>query len=124
MRQRLSASPWIRISTSRRDDDLRRLVAGDHVFLDVNISVYHFGPHHTLGAACNQLVQRIENRELSGSTSTHVLSEVADRSMLFEASNLPGWSLTGVKGRLQKKPDGSGPVSVSSGSRERAAVPS
>ena len=24
--------------------------------------------------------------------------------MLFEASNLPGWSLTGVKGRLQKKP--------------------
>jgi predicted nucleic acid-binding protein len=80
------------------------LVAGDHVFLDANTLVYHFGPHPTLGAACNQLVHRIENQELSGSTSTHVLSEVAHRLMLFEASNLPGWSLTGVKGRLQKKP--------------------
>jgi predicted nucleic acid-binding protein len=79
-------------------------VAGDHIFLDANTLVYHFGPHPTLGAACNQLVHRIENRELSGSTSTHVLSEVAHRLMLFEASNLPGWSLTGVKGRLQKKP--------------------
>jgi hypothetical protein len=72
------------------------LVAGDHIFLDANTLVYYFGPHLTLGAACNQRVHRIENRELSGSPSTHVLSEVAHRFMLFEASNLLGWSLTGV----------------------------
>ena len=27
------------------------LVAGDHVFLDANTLVYHFGPHPALGAA-------------------------------------------------------------------------
>lgn len=80
------------------------LAAGDHVFLDANTFIYHFGPHPTFGPACNQLVQRIENQELLGFTSTHVLSEVAHRLMLFEAATLPGWSLSGVRQHLQRQP--------------------
>ena len=76
------------------------LVAGDHVFLDANTLVYHFCPHPSFGTACNDLLYRIESQDLLASTSTHVLTEVAHRLMLFEASSLPGWSLTGVKARL------------------------
>ena len=35
-------------------------VAGEHIFLDANTLVYHFGPHPTLGAACKRLMERIE----------------------------------------------------------------
>ena len=94
------------------------LVAGDHVFLDANTLVYHFGPHPTLGAACNQLVQRIENRELSGSTSTHVLGEVAHRLMLFEASELARLVLDRrERSSAEEARNGSGPVPVSCGGR-------
>ncbi len=48
------------------------LVAGDHVFLDANTLVYHFGPHPTFGAACNGLLYRIENQEPVAFTSTYV----------------------------------------------------
>jgi predicted nucleic acid-binding protein len=80
------------------------LVAGDHIFLDANTLIYHFSPHPSLGTVCNQLVQRIENGDLLGFTSTHILSEVAHRLMLLEASSLPGWTLAKVKQRLQRQP--------------------
>ena len=47
------------------------LLSGDSVFLDANTLIYHFSSHATFGAACTQLVQRIENGELAGYTSTH-----------------------------------------------------
>jgi len=70
------------------------LVAGESVFIDANTLIYHFGPHPTFGAACNQLIGRIKNQELRGYTSTHVLGEVAHQLMIVEASTLPGWSLS------------------------------
>ena len=66
------------------------LVAGDSVFVDSNILIYHFGPHPTLAASCSQLVQRIENLDVHGFTSSHVLGEVAHRLMVFEASTAAG----------------------------------
>jgi hypothetical protein len=81
---------------------LADLLAGESVFLDANIWIYHFSPHPTLGAACNQLVRRIEGGQLPGFTSTHVLAEVAHQMMILEASALPGWTLGGVRQRLQK----------------------
>ena len=48
------------------------LVAADSVFLDANTFIYHFGPDPNLGATCSQLLQRIENQELTGFTSVHV----------------------------------------------------
>jgi predicted nucleic acid-binding protein len=80
------------------------LVAGDSIFVDANILVYHFGPHPTLGPVCHQLIQRIENRDLQGFTSTHVLGEVAHQLMIVEAANRPGWGLGKVKQRLQQQP--------------------
>jgi predicted nucleic acid-binding protein len=81
------------------------LVAGQQVFLDANTLVYHFGPHAVLGPACKQLLQRIENQELDGFTSTPILTEVAHRMMLVEASARPGWGSVNVRSRLQKQPN-------------------
>lgn len=61
-----------------------QLKSGDSVFLDANTLVYHFGLHPTLGAACNELLARIERQDLLGYTSTHVLSELAHRMMMVE----------------------------------------
>ena len=83
---------------------LADLLVGESVFLDANIWIYHFGPHATLGAPCSQLVQRIENQQLHGFTSTHVLAEVAHQLMIVEASALPGWAPAKVRQRLRQQP--------------------
>jgi predicted nucleic acid-binding protein len=80
------------------------LATGDSVFVDANILVYHFGPHPTFGTTCRQLLQRIENQDLVGFTSTHVLGEVAHQLMIAEALTLPGWSAAKVKKRLRQQP--------------------
>jgi uncharacterized protein len=80
------------------------LLRGDSVFLDANTLVYHFEPHPTFGPAANELMTRIENQELLGFTATHILTEVAHRMMMIEASRLPGWGPTNVKQRLQRQP--------------------
>src|SRR5262249_34342467 len=67
------------------------LVAGDAVFVDANTLPYHFEPHAVWGPPCSDLLQRIENRELAGFTSTHALSEVSHRLMTIQASALFGW---------------------------------
>ena len=73
------------------------LALHDSVFLDANTLVYHFASHQVFGPAANQLMTRIENQELVGYTSTHMLSETAHRLMMIEAATLPGWKQTKVK---------------------------
>jgi predicted nucleic acid-binding protein len=80
------------------------LVAGEAVFLDANTFIYYLGPHPVLGTVCGQLVQRIENQDLQGFTSTHVLGEVAHRLMIFEAMTVGGWVLGKVRQRLRQQP--------------------
>jgi predicted nucleic acid-binding protein len=80
------------------------LVNGDSVFLDANTLIYHFGPHPQFGPACHQLIQRIENQDLLGFTSTHILTEVAHRLMTLEAATLAGWSSRQVTRRLRQQP--------------------
>lgn len=80
------------------------LLAGESVFLDANTLIYYFGPHPTFGAACSQLIRRIETGQLPGFTSTHVLGEVAHQLMIAEASALPGWSPGKVRQRLRQQP--------------------
>ncbi len=79
------------------------LAAGESIFLDANVMVYHFAPHPIFGPACSQFVQRIENGDLAGFTSTAVLSELAHRLMMFEASALFGWP-SKVVDRLKQNP--------------------
>ncbi len=80
------------------------LAVGDSVFLDANILVFHFAPDPAYGPPCGQLVQQIQNQQLKGFTSTHVLGEVAHRLMVLEASNLAGWVTGKVKRRLKQHP--------------------
>ncbi len=80
------------------------LVAGDEVFIDANTLTYHFEPHAVWGPPCTDLLQRIENRELAGFTSTHALSEVSHRLMTIQASVLFGWPFAGIGNRLRTHP--------------------
>jgi predicted nucleic acid-binding protein len=93
------------------------LPAGAAVFLDANTLVYHFQPHPAFGAACTDLVERIEHQQLAGFTSTHVLSELAHRLMTLEACALFGWPFAGIAQRLRGHP-----AQVQSLTRFRLAV--
>ncbi len=76
--------------------------SGAAIFLDANTLIYHFGNEPKYGAACTQLIKRIELRDLSGFTSAHALADVAHRLMTLEAMKLKGWPQTGVAARLRK----------------------
>jgi len=80
------------------------LQAGASVFVDANTLVYHFEPHPVLGPACTALIRRIELGEITGVTSTHVLTEVAHRLMTIEAMKRFGWPLAGIAQRLRRHP--------------------
>ena len=80
------------------------LATGDSVLVDANTLIYHFGPHPGFGTACRQLVGRIENQDLLGFTSTHILGEVAHQLMIAETLTWPGWSAGKVKKRLCQQP--------------------
>jgi predicted nucleic acid-binding protein len=80
------------------------LLPAEAVFLDANVLVYHFAAHASFGPACTQRVQRIENQELLGFTSTHMLGEAAHRLMTTEASSLFGWPFAGIGNRLRTNP--------------------
>lgn len=69
---------------------------GDAVFLDANTLVYHFTSDRLFGAACSPLLQRIENQEIQGFTSTHVLTEMAHRVMTIEAVAVFAWPIAGI----------------------------
>jgi predicted nucleic acid-binding protein len=80
------------------------LLTGESVFLDANTFIYHYSPHPGFGPACNQLIKRIEHKDLPGFTSAHILGEVAHRIMAFEASQLFGWSASKLTLRLRQNP--------------------
>lgn len=80
------------------------LPTGDMVFLDANTLVYHFTTHAAFGPPCTDLVRRIENQDLAGYTSTHILGEVSHRLMTIEAHAILGWSFAGIGNRLRNNP--------------------
>jgi predicted nucleic acid-binding protein len=80
------------------------LIAGEAIFLDANPFVYHFVADPQYGAACSQLPRRIENQEITGLTSTHVLTEMAHRIMTVEAIGAFNWPASGIAHRLRQHP--------------------
>jgi predicted nucleic acid-binding protein len=80
------------------------LQLGEAVFLDANTFIYHSAPDPVLGPPCRQLLQRIENQELLGYTSLHLLPEVAHKMMTIEANALLGWPFAGMANRLRRHP--------------------
>ncbi len=80
------------------------LASGSSVFLDANTLIYHFTGHPTFGPACTQLLERIENNDLVGLTSAHVVSEMAHRLMTIEASVLFNRTSQGIVAWLRRNP--------------------
>jgi predicted nucleic acid-binding protein len=80
------------------------LVTGNALFIDANILTYHFEPHARWGPACTQLLQRIENQQLPGYTSSQVIGEVSHRLMTIEAHRLLNWPIAGIGNRLRTNP--------------------
>ena len=78
------------------------LAAGQSVFLDANVLVYHFAPDPDFGPHCTSLIRRIDGGEINGLTSTHVLTESDHRLMAIEASSLFGWPFAGMARRLRR----------------------
>jgi predicted nucleic acid-binding protein len=75
------------------------------VFLDANVLVYASTSHPTYGAACERLLDRIENQDIQGFASAHVLADVAHRLMTIEACDRFGWPVQGVANRLRRHPN-------------------
>jgi predicted nucleic acid-binding protein len=80
------------------------LVAGDAVFLDANIFVYHYAPDPRWSSSCGQLLQRIQNQQIAGHTSAAILGEVAHRLMTIEARARHRWSSGKLLDHLKKSP--------------------
>ncbi len=76
---------------------------GEAIFLDANILVYHIGPDPILGPPSKALIHRVETQQISGYTSTAVLSEVAHKLMIHEAGAMFGWS-SKIAQRLRQDP--------------------
>lgn len=80
------------------------LANGSAVFVDANPLVYAFTADPRFGQACEQLLLRIENHELTGFSSAHVLSALSHRLMTIEAATLLGRPLTGMANWLKRHP--------------------
>jgi predicted nucleic acid-binding protein len=80
------------------------LATGDAVFVDANTLIHLFQPHPQLGPFCQQLFQRIDNQDLAGFTSSHVVSEVSHRLMTVEAHRALNWPIPGIGNRLRTNP--------------------
>jgi predicted nucleic acid-binding protein len=77
---------------------------GSAVFVDANSLLYYFTAHPVHGASCQNLLDRIENKDIGGFTSAHVLIEVVHRLMTIEACQRFGWPAKGIAQRLRKHP--------------------
>jgi predicted nucleic acid-binding protein len=80
------------------------LPAGATVFLDSSVFIHHFEPNAAFGPAATAFLERIENQEMSGVTSTHIVSEAAHRLMTIEAMQAFGWKSAGIALRLRNHP--------------------
>jgi predicted nucleic acid-binding protein len=78
--------------------------AGAAIFLDANCLVYAATLDPQYGAACESLLERIDNQEVQGFTSAHVLSEMAHRVMTLEAVARFQRPLTGLANWLRRHP--------------------
>jgi predicted nucleic acid-binding protein len=80
------------------------ILPGDAIFLDANCLIYAIFNDPRYGPACQRLLERIDNQDIHGFTSAHVLSEMAHRVMTLEASARFNRSLTGMTNWLRRHP--------------------
>ena len=81
---------------------IEELPAGDPIFLDANIFIYHFAG---LSTDCTELLLAIERKRLSGVTSTVVLAEVCHRRMIADAVEQHNLQPRNAVRKLKENPD-------------------
>src|ERR1700756_2785782 len=91
--------------------------SGAALFIDANCLVYAVTADPRYGSACERLLERIDNQDVQGFTSAHVLSEVAHRVMTLEAVSRYSRPLTGLANWLRRHP-----TEVQQLSRHRQAI--
>lgn len=80
------------------------LPVGATVFVDASPFIHHFEPNALFGPASTDFLERIENQEINGITTTHIISEAAHRLMTIEAMQAFGWKSAGIALRLRNHP--------------------
>lgn len=80
------------------------LPAGAMVFIDANCLVYAATSDPTYGVACQRLLNEIENKNIQGCTSAHVLGDLSHRLMTIEAALLFTRPMTGMANWLRRHP--------------------
>ena len=81
---------------------LRELPAGQTVFIDANIFIYHFTG---LSQECSAFLERCERGELWGVTAVHIILEVLHRLMMIEAVTKKLVTSGNVAKKLRKRPN-------------------
>lgn len=80
------------------------LAVNSSLFVDANTFIYHFTLHPHFASPSTKLLDRIARQEIRGFTAADVLSDVAHRVMVLEASTILGWTGGGVTKRLRQRP--------------------
>jgi predicted nucleic acid-binding protein len=93
------------------------LAVGTPTFVDANVLVFAATAYPALGPSCKHFLERIENNELRGFTSAHVLSEVGHRVMTIEAASPLGRPMAGIANWFRRHP-----AEVQRLSRHRQAI--
>jgi predicted nucleic acid-binding protein len=78
--------------------------AGTSIFLDANVLVYAIASDPAYGAACEGLLDRIEQQDIQGFTSADALGDDAHRLMTVEACGRFAWPVQGIANRLRRHP--------------------
>jgi predicted nucleic acid-binding protein len=80
------------------------ITSGTDVFIDANCLVYAVTADPRYGPSCKRLLERIDNQDIPGFTSAHVLSELAHRTMTLEAVTRFNRPLAGMANWLRRHP--------------------
>ncbi len=83
---------------------LDEIPGGHAIFIDTNCLVYEATADPLYGPACKRLLERIENKELTGYTSAHVMAEMAHRLMTIEAALSQSRGPAGIANWLRRHP--------------------
>ncbi|MFQ5738372.1 MAG: type II toxin-antitoxin system VapC family toxin [Acidobacteriota bacterium] len=81
---------------------LDQIESGTPVFIDSTIFIYHFT---AVSKDCRNFLERCEDGEIKGVTSTAVLAEIAHRLMMIEAVTRELASPGGVAKKLRRRPE-------------------
>ena len=79
-------------------------IVSDPIFIDANIFIYYATEHPRFADSCEDIIQRMEKREINGITSIFVLNEVLHKMMILEVCKKYDKTMGQAVGYLKKSP--------------------